>query len=341
MSNTVLPDPKGQRIAELENQLAQALASIEKLEEQVREHQEEVESLKRAGKRQATPFSRQEKAKKPKRPGRKAGKGKFSHREKPTPEEADDTKEEPLPCCPECAGELTDMKQHEHYEADIPSGKPVITRYVTYSGHCGTCNKRVCSRHPEQTSTATGAAGVSVGPRAKALGADLKHRLGVSYAKSSDLLWTAFGLPVTRSGLCQADGRLARKARPVYETLVKALQECVVVHSDETGWRIGTLSAWLWVFTNQEITVYTIRQSRGHEVIVDIPSTPFPPTGTMRAQASSGQAWAGSSKVCWSQTASWPTMPHRPDVLRESSGRVAHAEMRCSPVAKSQRYRRQ
>lgn len=198
MSDIAHPDAKDQRIAELENQLAQALATIEKLEEQVRGLQEEMESLKRAGKRQATPFSRQKKAKKPKRPGRKAGKGKFSHREKPTPEEVDDTKEEPLPCCPECAGGLTDMKQHEHYEVDIPPVKPVITRYVIYSGRCGTCNKRVRSRHPGQTSTAAGAAGVSVGPRAKALGADLKHRLGVSYAKSSDLLWTAFGLPVTR-----------------------------------------------------------------------------------------------------------------------------------------------
>jgi hypothetical protein len=56
----------------------------------------------------------------------------------------------------------------------------------------------------------------------------------------------------------------------VYEELADALRKCVVVHADETGWRIGTLSAWLWVFTNQEITVYTIRPSRGHEVVVDI-----------------------------------------------------------------------
>jgi transposase len=30
------------------------------------------------------------------------------------------------------------------------------------------------------------------------------------------------------------------------------------------------LSAGLWVFTNQQITVYTIRASRGHDVIVEI-----------------------------------------------------------------------
>lgn len=270
MNDTVIPDAKEQRIAELESQLAQAYETIEALQEQFRQLQAEVEKLKRAGKRQATPFSRQKKAKKPKPPGRKAGEGEFNHREKPKPEEVDETKEAPLPCCPECGGGLTDMKENEHFEVDIPPVKPVITRFVTHSGHCGTCSKRVRSRHPDQISTATGAAGVSVGPRAKALGADLKHRLGVSYAKAGDLLWTAFGLSVTRSGLCQADGRLAKKALPVYETLVTALRKCVSVHSDETGWRIGTLSAWLWVFTNQEITVYTIRKSRGHEVVVDI-----------------------------------------------------------------------
>ena len=46
-----LPNPKDQRIAELEKQLAQALAMIQKL-------QKEVEELKRAGKRQAAPFAR-------------------------------------------------------------------------------------------------------------------------------------------------------------------------------------------------------------------------------------------------------------------------------------------
>jgi hypothetical protein len=69
--------------------------------------------------------------------------------------------------------------------------------------------------------------------------------------------------------------RLARQAQPVYEELVEALRESTVVHADETGWRIGTLSAWLWVFTNQETTVYTIRRGRGHKVVLDILGTEF------------------------------------------------------------------
>jgi hypothetical protein len=140
---------------------------------------------------------------------------------------------------------LTDFKDHEQFVVDIPPVQPVVTRYVTHSGYCAVCGKRVRSHHLAQTSDATGAAGVVVGPRAKALAADLKHRLGASYGKVCEVVNDAFGLKVSRSGWYQADRRLAQQARPVYMELIDVLRECAVVHSDETGWRIGLLSAWL------------------------------------------------------------------------------------------------
>jgi hypothetical protein len=180
------------------------------------------------------------------------------------------TKVAPLHDCPKCGGQLSAIREHEQYVADIPVVEPLITRYVTYSGYCADCHKRVRSQHLEQTSQATGAAGVLVGPRAKALAADLKHRLGASYGKVSEALNDAFGLQVSRSGWCQADQRLAKTARPVYQELIEAVRRCSVVHVDETGWRIGTLAAWLWVFTNQEVSVYAIRDNRSSDVVIDI-----------------------------------------------------------------------
>lgn len=274
-SDATQTDPRDQRIAELEAQLRERDALIAKLEEQIHQLQEQVEGAKRAGKRQATPFARKKRVAQPKRPGRKKGKGRFASRRRPAPAEVAETKKEALTCCPECKGELTQRREHEQFVVDIPPVEPVVTRYVTESGYCAHCQERVRSRHPEQISEASGAAGVVIGPRAKALAADMKHRFGVSYGKVCGLLEDAFGLQVTRSGWYQADVRLARKAQPVYEELMEALRESAVVHADETGWRIGTLSAWLWVFTNQETTVYTIRRSRGHEVVLDILGTEF------------------------------------------------------------------
>jgi predicted nucleic acid-binding Zn-ribbon protein len=188
----------------------------------------------------------------------------------PTIQQVKETKTAKLQGCPECGGRLREIHKHEQYVTDIPVVKVTTTRFVTYSGYCRECSKRVRSRHPEQTSEATGAAGVQVGPRAKALAADLKHRLGVSYGKVSEVLQDAFGLQVSRSGWCQADAKLASSARAVYEELVEVIRQCSVVHADETGWRIGTLSAWLWVFTNRDVTVYAIRDNRSSDVVVDI-----------------------------------------------------------------------
>ena len=263
-------DLKDERIAELEAQLAEARAANEQLKQQLERLQAEIEGLRRAGKRQATPFGRRKLVEKPRKPGRKAGQGKFSRRAKPTAEQVSETKVAPLQECPECGGKLGVIREHEQYVEDIPVVEPVITRYVTFSGFCACCHKRVRSRHREQTSQALGAAGVLVGPRAKALAADLKHRLGASYEKVGEVLNDAFGLQASRSGWYQADQGLAKMARPVYQELLEAVRSCSVVHADETGWRIGILAAWLWVFTNREISVYAIRDNRSSDVVVEV-----------------------------------------------------------------------
>jgi len=268
MNETLTEDPQDRasllgRIAELERQLAEAQAMIRELKAQ-------IEALQRAGKRQAVPFGRRERVQEPKKPGRKQGQGVFSRREKPRLEEVQTTKKAEMSPCPTCGCELVDRKEHEQFEIDIPEVQPVITRYVMQSGSCPQCGQRHWMVHPDQISSASGAAGVVIGPRAKALAADLKHRFGASYGKVCEAIQDAFGLKVTRSAWCQADQRLRIPAEPVYAALIQALQGCAVVHSDETGWRIGTLSAWLWVFTNRHLTVYTIETSRGHEVVVDI-----------------------------------------------------------------------
>jgi transposase len=273
----VQPSSKDQQIAELELELVRERAKVQRLQvDQLRlqrlleKLQEENEALQREGKRQATPFARRKRVEVRKTPGRKAGVGRFAHRAKPTQQQVKRTKKARLHGCPECGGHLKEIRRHEQYVTDIPPIRPVTTRYITESGYCANCHRRVRSHHPEQTSQATGAAGVLVGPRAKALAADLKHRLGASYGKVSETLNDAFGLKVDRSGWCQADPKLAETARPVYQDLLETIRRSSVVHVDETGWRIDTLSGWLWVFANAEVTLYTIADNRSSDVVVEM-----------------------------------------------------------------------
>jgi transposase len=253
-----------------QEEMEQFKVIVESLQSMVKEQQAQIERLRRDGKRQAAPFSRGPQTPNPKKPGRKKGEGTFSYRTAPEPSEIQETLSAPLCGCPECGSELKDIHSHEQIEMDTPVMGPLTRRFVTQSGYCPHCRKRVRSRHPEQTSTATGAAGVHLGPNVRALAADMKHRLGVPYAKIAEFFATAWDLPVTKSALCHSDRRLAQAAKPIYDELLLALRECAAVFADETGWRIGLLSAWLWTFTSERITIYTIDPSRSHQVVVRI-----------------------------------------------------------------------
>ena len=269
--------------AELELELVRERArnqrqgvEIQRLHRLLEQLREENEALKRESLRQATPFARRKRVEVRKKPGRKAGQGRFAHRAKPRGKDVQETKVAPLHGCPDCGEKVKDLRRHEQYVIDIPTPQLITTRYITYSGYCASCRRRVRSHHPEQISEASGAAGVVVGPRAKALAADLKHRLGCSYGKVSETLNDIFGLKVDRSAWCQADPKLAEKARPVYEDLLEVIRRSSVVHVDETGWRIDTLSGWLWVFANADATVYTIADNRSSDVVVKMLGESFP-----------------------------------------------------------------
>ncbi len=66
--------------ARLQRQVDRQMATIEKLRKQLAEAQ-------RSGKRRAAPFSKGSRMPKPKRPGRKPGKGNFSYRKLPAVDE--------------------------------------------------------------------------------------------------------------------------------------------------------------------------------------------------------------------------------------------------------------
>ncbi len=68
---------------------------------------QQLEAARRAGKRQAAPFSKGEPKKDPARPGRKPGEGYGTRAHRPVPDHVDEEIRVPLPeCCPCCSGEL-------------------------------------------------------------------------------------------------------------------------------------------------------------------------------------------------------------------------------------------
>src|SRR5512143_2521452 len=79
---------------------------IEDLQRTIGELRNEIEQLRRGGKRQAAPFSKGKPVQNPKRPGRKSGQGRFARRQAPSTEPTETILAEALGCCPHCGGGL-------------------------------------------------------------------------------------------------------------------------------------------------------------------------------------------------------------------------------------------
>jgi transposase len=105
------------------------------------------------------------------RPGRKHGHtGAWRQR----PEQADETREHRLPCCPHCQGELQRCHQvRRRYVEDIPRDiQPVVTEHVLHRDWCPRCRKHVEPVVPDALP------GAMLGHRVVALTAWLHYGLG-------------------------------------------------------------------------------------------------------------------------------------------------------------------
>lgn len=263
-----------ERLRSLEAEVARLQKRCARLKKDNDRLRAALDEARRLPHRQAHPFRRrshkhpEEKKKPGRRPGHPA-----DLRPTPTPEQVDHVVDVPCPLCPECHVELVDPQVIVQYQTDLPPIVPLVTQFNIECGWCPCCRQRRQGRHPEQTSDASGAAGNTFGPVVLTMAAELKHRLGVPYRKICDFLETYCGLHAAPATFTRAEQRLAERAKPTFELLLDALRRCGIVHADETGWRVGNLSGWLWVFSNKDITIYTIRAgegARGHAVVEDI-----------------------------------------------------------------------
>jgi transposase len=253
----VAEETSAEKIARLERK-------IEVLEKEIARLQQLLEEALRAGKRQAAPFSRRNPKAAPQKPGRKPGK-KYGHPyRRAVPNQVDEIIDVPLPSrCPRCRGELEECETVSQFQTEIPEPRVECIEFRIHVGRCRRCRRRVQGRHPRQTSDAVGSAASQLGPRAVALATQLNKGLGLPYGKTATVLQQAFGLQVSRSGLCQAMNRVASKAEPTYQALIEQVRRSPSVTPDETGWKVGGKLWWMWAFSTSQVTVYSIQPGRG------------------------------------------------------------------------------
>lgn len=239
---------------------------VERLRRENERLKKELAAVRRAGKRQAAPFSKGAPTPNPQPAGRRSGRRHGRHNHRRPPSTIDDIIDVPLPDeCPNCGGRVIETRVATQVQEDLPVVQPHVRRFDVHVGCCGICGRRVQGRHPLQTSDALGAASTQLGPHAVALIVLLNKHLGLSHGKIAAFLQDWFGLRVRPSGVTHALHRAARQAAPTYDALREQVRGSPMVSPDETSWKVGGRLWWLWVFATAHTVLYTIQDGRGFD----------------------------------------------------------------------------
>jgi transposase len=264
-----------QEHATLRSQVALLTAQNADLQEKLATALAEIERLKRQGKRQATPFSTGKRTAKPKKPGRKRGQGHFTRRPAPPPETITQEIRVPLTAaaCPTCAGgPLFPDRVETVTVTDLPRAMPLDVRaYLLETCRCGACGRRVWATHPDLPPDQRGATAHRLGPRLLALAHWLHYQIGVPVRKVPAVLALIYGVAVTQGALTRDALRRARgKVGDAYQELRQEIATEPAVGTDDTGWKVGGVAAFLMGFFTRLTSVFQIRSRHRNEEVREV-----------------------------------------------------------------------
>ena len=273
----------------------------------IKELRKQLAAAQRAGKRQATPFSKGERTDRPRRPGRKPGMGNFSYRKPPAVDELTEPTIDvsvTADSCPGCGGILEHDGESLAYVTDIPEmPRPEVRGYrvqIPYRGtgqacRCRGCGRRVRGQHPEVGPDQYGSSAHRMGRRVMAAAHMLHYGVGIPVRRVPTVLRALTGVELSQSAITQDALRRAQGAvGDGYRGLRESVRESAVVHTDDTGWRVGGEGAFLMAFETDDATVYQVRsRHRNEEVREVVPADYAGVMVTDRARSYDAQALSG------------------------------------------------
>jgi transposase len=197
--------------------------------------------------------------------------------------------------CQGCRAPLwgDDTSPFRHQVIELPPIKPVITEYQWHQLVCTACGATTRAPWPAGVPSGT------YGPRVQATVALCTGAYRLSKRMTQQLMEEVFGLPASVGTISQLEqATTAALAAPV-EAARTYVHQQAVAHLDETRWREGNKSAWLWIAVTTWVTVCVVRLSRGGQVARELLGVTF--AGILVTDRYSAYNWypVRWRQLCW------------------------------------------
>src|SRR3989339_1014143 len=164
-----------------------------------------------------------------------------------------------LETCPDCGKQLSRVNSTKQKTLLDIILNPDIVKLLLESERqwCGNCHKAV-SAHDDQSLPFT-----EYGINTFMMVLLLRYRCLLSISKISMVLRTAYGLPISNSGVNSLFSQAELYLKDRYKELQKMIRDGHIMYTDETGWHVRGRGAWIWIMANEAATVYVGAESRG------------------------------------------------------------------------------
>jgi transposase len=194
-----------------------------------------------------------------------------------------------LPPCPD----LVAAPPERHQVSELPPVQVTVTEYQMQRVRCPGCGEETRAALPDGVPTG------AFGPHLQAAAALLTGRYHLSRRAVAGVLADLVGAQVglgSVNALCQDTSTAL--AQPVGD-LAQSVRAAWVANADETRWLQAGKTCWLWVVVTHLMTVFTIAQSRGADVIKGLLGEDF--AGIVTSDRYTAYLWLGTlhRQLCW------------------------------------------
>lgn len=143
---------------------------------------------------------------------------------------------------------------------------PEIIKVIILSERqwCGTCKKGVVAKDPQSLPF------TEYGINTFMMTLILRFSCHSSMGNISKVLLSGYGLSLSKSDVANLLKSSAKYLGKQYEELKKAVRIGKVMYNDETGWLVHGQKAWMWIMSNEEVTVYVAAESRGKGIFEEM-----------------------------------------------------------------------